>query len=348
MRRLAILALFLASGCVIERPIREHVTLDFQQPGKVNVTESTTIEEIQGRPPRALGERIESVRDALANGRDEWSNRFNRLAAESERVTVDRKHGQLWRVEHSASIDRESLEKLFADMPITIHAARGDGWSELTIVPAGSTRATRAQKEHFEKSMDVWSRAVARYFTSMRHLYAYLQEKPQRSKAIFTEMLAPPKDEPPLVSKAEEDLLDETGEAASDILAMMDTAEDQPFTLDEEADLVSNPLSADFTVRVPADVLVVEGFTKSGTGSYRIVAPTLLDAVASLEGRWLSPDPLAIKIRAARVKDAPAPDIDAIAAMPRRAAEVLTPGEIAAAVTERLRPPNTYRVRWIE
>lgn len=348
MRRLIVLALFLTTGCVIERPVREHVTLDFKEPGRVNVIETTTLEEIQGRPPRALGERIESIRDALANGRDDWSNRFNRLAADSERVTVDRKHGQLWRVEHSATIDRDSLQKLVADLPMTIQTTRGDGWSELALYPGASTRATREQREHFEKSIDIWSHAVARYFASMRHLYAYLDEKPQRAKAIFTEILDPPKDAPPLVSNHEQELLDQTGDAASEILTMMDTAEDHPFTLDEEADLVYNPLSADFTVRVPGDVLAVEGFAKGAAGTYRIIAPTLLDAVASLEGRWLTPDPLAIKIRAARVKDAPPPDIDAIAAMKRHAEPLVTPSDIASAVAERLKPPSTYRVRWVE
>ena len=346
MRRLAIVALLL-TGCVAEHPIRERVTLDFGQPERVNVIESTTIEDVEAPPPR-LGRRIEAVRDALANGRDDWSNRFAKVAADSERVTFDRKHGQLWRVEHHASIDRDALEKLFADMSITIHATRGDGWSELAIYPGGSTRATRDQQEHFQKSIDVWSHAAARYFESMRHLYAYLNDNPQRARAMFREMLEPPKDEPPEVTSHEQELLDETGAAAAQILTMLDVAEDQPFTLDEEANLVYNPLRADFTIRVPGEVLAVEGFEKSGDGAYRFVAPKLLDAVASLEGHWLSPDPLALKIRAERVKDTPPPDIEAVAAMPRRVAPVITPSEIASAVTERLKPLSTFRVRWAE
>ena len=348
MRRLAFLALFLTAGCVIERPVREHVTLDFQQPSSVRVAVTTTIEDLQGRPPRALGERIEFVRDALANGRDDWSNRFARLNLDAERTAFFRKHGQLWRVEHSATIDRDMLQKLFADVPLTIQATRGEGWSELDMYPSSSTRATREQKEHFEKSMEVWSRAVNRYIASMRHLYAYLDEHPQRSKPIFTTILDPQTDAPPIVTDHEQELLDETGNAASEILTMMETAEDHPYTLAEEADLVYNPLSADFTVRVPRDVITVEGFEPGPGGVYRVVAPTLLDAVASLEGRWLSPDPLAIKIRVAHTKDGLTPDIDAIAAMHRHVEPLVTSTDIANAVGEKLKLPRTYRVRWVE
>ena len=66
----------------------------------------------------------------------------------------------------------------------------------------------------------------------------------------------------------------------------------------------------------------------------------LLDAVESLEGKWISPDPLAASLR--NDEDTPAD----YAKMPRRWSEIVTPAEIEQAVIERLKPASVYRVRW--
>ena len=115
--------------------------------------------------------------------------------------------------------------------------------------------------------------------------------------------------------------------------------------LEREADLVFNPFPATLVVRVPTEPLIVEGFTREEKG--RLVAQTehLLEAVASLEGRWISPDPLAFAIRSdSRGLTDLAP---VIAAVRRRAEAVIGEREVADALRERLQPATRYRVRFL-
>ena len=98
-------------------------------------------------------------------------------------------------------------------------------------------------------------------------------------------------------------------------------------------------------VRVPSEPLIVEGFAREEKG--RLVAQTksLLDAIASLEGKWISPDPLAYALRSdSKGLEDLAP---VLASEPRRAAAVIGEREVVDALRERLRPAPRYRVRFM-
>ena len=72
--------------------------------------------------------------------------------------------------------------------------------------------------------------------------------------------------------------------------------------------------------------------------------PDPFDAVASLEGKWISPDPLAFAIRSdSKGLEDLAP---VLAAEPRRAEAVIGEREVTDALRERLRPAARYRVRF--
>ncbi|HEX7677025.1 MAG TPA: hypothetical protein VF713_02800, partial [Thermoanaerobaculia bacterium] len=68
--------------------------------------------------------------------------------------------------------------------------------------------------------------------------------------------------------------------------------------------------------------------------------------IAALEGRWVTPDPLAFSIRPGGGGDS---DKEAalIAAMPRHATAVVGPIEVGDALIQQLRPAARYRVRWL-
>lgn len=345
--RLAALALATCAltACVVERPVRDRVTLAIEanDTAHVRVVAETSFPQWPGRPPRRMAARLDALRESLAAGRDEWSVRFNKVQPENERIIFDRKAGVIERAEHSATIDRAQLESLFADMPVTIQLLHGEGWSELAIYPGSSRRATRAQAEHYEKTVQFFSEAVARYLAAMHRLYGYLDAQPHRTRIIYAALLG---DDPNLILTEEEHALVEgAGDALNDIMTRLDAAEDQAYTLTEEADLAHQPLAADVYVELPDEPTLIEGFARTKDG-VAIVRPSLLDAVTKLEGRWLSPDPLAMRLHDPEGKKEI--DIEALAREPRHHTTVVTPDEITQAVFEQLQPKSVYRVRWAE
>src|SRR5436309_9713214 len=118
----------------------------------------------------------------------------------------------------------------------------------------------------------------------MRAMYAYLDENPQRAAARFNALFSEGDQEQPVLLTETEMNLEESARRSIENLAF---GEHDTEDLEREADLVFNPFPATLVVRVPTEPLIVEGFTREEKG--RLVAHTmdLLDAVASLEGKWI-------------------------------------------------------------
>jgi hypothetical protein len=244
------------------------------------------------------------------------------------------------RVEHIARIDADDLQKFFFDVPLSTTVTRGPGWTELTFYPGASMRATREQRENVEKKLQLYARRAVDYFAAVRAMYGYLDERPQRGTEMFKALFREEEDvRPVLLTELELNLVDATRKALEGLAFTDETA-----NLEHEADLVFNPFPATLVVRVPTEPLIVEGFTREEKG--RLVAQTehLYEAVASLEGKWISPDPLAFALRSdSKGLEDLAP---VLAAEPRRAAAVIGEREVADALRERLRPAARYRVRF--
>ena len=72
----------------------------------------------------------------------------------------------------------------------------------------------------------------------------------------------------------------------------------------------------------------------------------LLEALGALEGRWISPDPLALAIRSPNLKDE-----EAVALAREREARDAEPvvgyQEVLAGLTAQLKPADRYRVRFL-
>jgi hypothetical protein len=217
-----------------------------------------------------------------------------------------------------------------------MNVTRGEGFSELAIYPGASSRATREQQRKFEEELDAWSAEVARYFTAVRHLYRYLDENPGRAQYVFAALIAGKDEDAPPVTEDEQPLLDEVVEAMVAIGNRLERQNAQAQTLTEWADLIFNPFPARVTVKVQGEVLASEGFGKD-----LVIEPVdLLKTVGSLEGRWISPDPLAALLR----DEIPTPQ--QLAAMPRRAAVVSSARDVTTALREQLARPRAYVVRW--
>ncbi|HKS23715.1 MAG TPA: hypothetical protein VJZ76_13020 [Thermoanaerobaculia bacterium] len=339
MRRICAVALvaLLAVAC---DPIPRHkLTLTFNDAGdRVTIEAETTLPALKDAKDRT---RVEQLRDALIAGNDEWSLRFQHAAGEHERVIYERTRGDLNSVQRITTIDADDLQKFFYDLPITAKVTRGDGWAELAIYPGTSTRASRQDHEDFDKKMAKGAAAARRYINAVRVLYEYLDEHEQRAVYVFLEVYRDDDDpNPPEVTKLEADLAKEVRESIDHILEI-----DWSGDLMREADLVSNPFPAEVVVHVAGEPLIVEGFTRE-QHDLVIKPKTLLEAIASLEGRWISPDPLAYALHAPGGLTGPGP-AGTISLLKRRAAPVVGFDEVLAGLREQLKPADRYRVRFI-
>lgn len=336
-RALAAAALLLLS---CEPAVRRAVTLTFSDAADlVTISATTTLGEAKPGTPDAAA--VDDEREALLAGRDEWSLRFASAEPQSDRIVWQRRRGVLQSVEHIATIPSDNLQRFFYDTPLSINMIRGEGWAELTIVAGSSLRATRDEQQRVEKTIERTSERAASYFRAVRSMYLYLDEKPRRTTDMFMALFQDDKKGPPEVSDREQSLITRVRETLE---ALASTDEDSAG--ERDFDRVLNPFPADMKVVLPGEPLQIEGFVKQRDGSLLIKLPTALDAVAALEGRWISPDPLAAML-ASEEKQPPEQLAASMAAVPRRAEAVVSASDIAAALQEKMRPAPRYRVRWV-
>ena len=254
---------------------------------------------------------------------------------------LDRARGELLRAERIARIDVADLQKIFFDVAVSAVVTRGDGWMELAIYPGTSTRATRPQRDDAEKKLAAYSERALRYFQTVGAMYGYMNAHQPRAAEMFAALFRDTEDpQPSLITDKEHDLVEAVRSSVNAL-----TEDEETERLEAEADLVYNPLPARIVVRVPGEPLLVEGFALKG-GELVAEPPSLLDAVASLEGRWVTPDPLAFATRPGGGGD-PEKEAALIAAMPRRTTTVVGAIEVGDALVQKLRPAPRYRVRWL-
>lgn len=320
-KRIAALALLLLAACA-QPPVTDHVTVQFHEDREeITVTAKTDFKR-DSRSPR-----VESARIAALGGTDPWSIRFARVSPVDEDVTFSRHRGTLDEVTRRITIPADDLQRVFSDTSITVNLIEGEGWRELSLYPGTSSRASREQIRHFNEQLTSWSQDVAGYFIAVDHLYDYLDEHPHRAKFIFDSQTS---EEDSPVLEEEKPLVEAVGNAMERIIDRADEQEDESYSFAEAADLIFNPFPAQMTIRVPREKdLVIEPVN-------------LFEAIASLEGKWISPDPLA-----ALLKD-DGTTSEQLAAMPRQSTSVVNATEIANAIREQLARPQSYTIRWSE
>jgi len=341
VRRGILAASLLVLAACTRLPVTEEVTIEpSAESDAVTVTVSTSF--WLSPPTDELREHVDDARSAALSGTDAWSVRFARLSQpQSERLTLERTRGALERVTRAATIPSDDLQHLFSDTGVTVDVLRGDGWRELRLFPGSSGRATREQQKELETTLDVWSRSVSRYFTAMHHFYRYLDEQPGREEvlwAAFLEERGPDGLVPP-VADDEAALIDAVRHSMDEIAIRMDTEDRRAAFLMEQADLVYNPFPGRIVVRVPRDVLASEGFSVKGN-QLSIEPVDLFQSLAGLEGRWISPDPLAASLRDQQLTSAQLADAE------RKSTAVVNSSEVGRAIREQLVRPKAYVVRW--
>jgi hypothetical protein len=333
---LLITSLLLTTACTIRQPIRHALWIEPQEDGS-SIT-ITVISELDGSTPR-----VNSARAEIIDGRDPWSVRFRLITPESERLILDRKQGVMNRAEHSAVVDRPQLQTFLADTGIAVHFTRGDRWTELDLYPPGNTRATRRQRERVEAVVREWSRDSRDYFRAMDHLYAYMNAHPHRAEFLFEHLLGGEG----VATEEEAAIVATVSLAMERMVEHMEAAQSETLSIDEEFDLVYNPFPAEVIVRAPSSVEIIEGFVRRDEKTAAIPRRGIFDAIEALEGKWLSPDPLAILARSEQT-GSEIPSARALASQPRHVAGTVTPAEIEEELVRFLVPATTFRLRWTD
>ena len=286
-----------------------------------------------------MEERARSLREAIAGSRDEWSLRYNAVRIEDERLTIDRHDGKINRVDRLTTIDRDDLPRFFDDMSVTISLLPNAGGTELTIIPGASNRATRQQRERVMEKLHSWSHDAAAYFEALGHLYAYLDEHPERAETAFTLYLG----------DHDREVDDRAGAGADRRAVQCLRATGRPHARGRHGVAHDRRGVRPRLQPVPRGdrrshtraIVFSENFDKRDDSNVVIPRRGLLDAITTLEGKWITPDPLAMSLRG-DIKPAD------LAKLPRHWTPVVTAGEIEKAVGERLKPASVYRVRWME
>ncbi|MGZ5440680.1 MAG: hypothetical protein ACXW5U_07020 [Thermoanaerobaculia bacterium] len=322
------------------------VHLQFDGDGR-RVRITTTADLMRDSEAGAAKLRLAEAREMIRTGRDEWSNRYAAIEAELESVRLEKQFGDLRRAERVAVFDRDQLHRFFSDTPITLHFTHGDGWTELTIWAGPPSRATREQRANVDKLVAAWSADGARYVAAVGALYEYLDGRPDRAGAVFAMIFGDEKQKPE--NTTEQALLAEVSAAMQEIITRAEAARENAFSVDEEFDLVFNPFPAAMTVQTPGTILAVENFRRIGDDSVEIPGAGITDALQALEGRWVSPDPLAILSQELLAGGEPArSDPAALAVATRKRTPGVVASDVQQAIAEVLRGASVYRVRWVE
>jgi hypothetical protein len=162
-------------------------------------------------------------------------------------------------------------------------------------------------------------------------------------KDILPEEGRPSADE---VEKPEKPLVSEVQKAMSEVLQIFDVPADAAYSFEEISRLVYDPFPAPLSVRVPRDILEVEGFARDDRGRLAVPGLSLWGALESLAERWVSPDPVQIYYQQMRSGQKGKFDLEKFLARPRRTGRSPSAEDVSTALEDHLRPASIYRVRW--
>jgi hypothetical protein len=343
-----VLVLCLGFGGCFEPPVLETLDLRFLRDGSFVLT--STVEVSDSRENPLLVRRLARVRQELEEGSDAWGRRFAALEPVAERFAWEKQFGEVRRGTRAALAGgSEGLGAFFGDTSLDVSYEVRDGIAELAITPGPPARASRRQREEVERTVETWSGHVATYLKETGALWAWLDDHPDRARAclgaLYDDLLSEEAREAlePLAEE-ERERIDRVRAAMQHVMDVLLVPEGEDHSPDELSHLVYDPFPARLTVRLPGPPLEApEGFTVEDQ-KLVAVGPGLWEALRSLEGRWLAPDPVLLYVESAKPGEEEPVELGALLALPRRAEPVSGPDEVRDALEDRLRPAPFYRV----
>lgn len=350
------LLLLLVFASCFEPPVREDLRLRFLANGAVVATSIVQVDDPSDGNP-ALARRLAETRRALLDGSDAWGARFAAAGPGAERFSWEKRLGVLRSASRSALLaEPQDLEAFFRDtaLAVTYSIDPERGLAELAIVPGPSARATRKQREETERTLEAWTGAVAEYLRAGQDLYAYLDGRPERARPCFATLFGKRLSEQDAkgmgeLTPEEQRKLDRLDDAMGRVLEILAVPDGAAYSPDEVSHLVYDPFPARLSLKLPGRPLEMEGFQPAPDGALTVASPGLWEALRSLQGRWLSPDPVLVYVEGGRQGKEDEIDLDAFLEKPRQAAPArLLPAaaEVRAEIEARLRPARLYRAAW--
>jgi len=336
-----------------ETAVREDLRLRFLPNGAVVATSTVRIQQPSGMNNPLLDKRLAETRQAIQEGTDAWGGRLAAAKPDAERFSWEKSLGEISQGSRSALITEPAgLAALFGDtsLAVSYEVDPERGVAELSIAPGPSTRATRKQREEMEKFLEKWTAALAEYLAAGQDLYAYLDRRPDRAApcfgVLFGEVVA---DEGTVgePTPEEKQKLDRLDEAMKPVLEILDVPQGADHSPDEVSQLVYDPFPARLTVKLPGAPMSVEGFQPGTDGTLIVERRSLWEALRSLGGRWLSPDPILFYV--AQSQKGTLADLNRLARKPRTvvaAGELPSASEVRALIEEKLKPAPLYRASW--
>lgn len=364
LRPLAAAALVLLLGACFEEPVHEGLEIRFDPEGSAARLELTVslLTPDEDDDNFALRSRLEGERQRLLRGEDDWAGRFERLDAASHDVTFAREHGVLAGVEQTAQVDLsadpEALQRFFSDTLVSAFYRAEDGRAELSLQPLAAGRATRRQRQLLDRALGTWTRALAQHFAATDELYGYLDEHPDRAADCFSVLLEdvlPEEDggRRSLLTEDEAERVEAVEETIAAGFEVLTIGAQEAYSINEISRLAFDPFPASLHVVPGGPVVEAEGFVPDGEGGLGVRSVTLWNALAGLEGRWVSPDPLLLYVRQSGGPeggggggDGGLFDLDEVVAMERFHAPAPDADEVRLALEGRLVPEPLYRVVW--
>lgn len=195
----------------------------------------------------------------------------------------------------------------------------------LEFVYDGGTQATAGESDTVERGLRGFAADAARYQRRLAALWRYMDENPGRRfeclRALFgaargdelpeSGLVAPPRELVPSEAPAtvpptpaeqpsagqtalrdlEIELIERIVDTGAPLLEVFEVPDDDAFTLQELSRRVFDPFPAVITVVPDGAVVEAVGFAESGDG-WTIPSVDLWRAYRSLDGRFVSPDPL--------------------------------------------------------
>ncbi|HEX3528795.1 MAG TPA: hypothetical protein VH988_17175 [Thermoanaerobaculia bacterium] len=352
-RLLALLVLALLLSACFEPPVDETVSLRFLPDGGVVVTTKVELSGGDNTATPALNRRLAEVRQALLEGSDPWSRRFAEIHPPLERSTWEKQLGEIQKQTHSGVLAQpRDLAAFFGDTSLNLSYEIKEGTAELLITPGAPSRATRRQRELTKKTLATWTQALARYFSAGEALYRDLDEHPERAKAVLGALYADllsdtDKAALPALTKEEKERVEQVQAAMHEVWSVLDVPEGEDHTPDELSHLVYDPFPGRLTVRLPGPPLESpEGFAPAADGTLTAAGPGLWQALRTLQGRWLAPDPILIYIDHQRRTPNDPLDLAPLLRQTRHAEPAPDATEVRLAIEQRLLPVPVYRVAW--
>src|SRR6185369_11565282 len=349
----ALLVLCVLLTSCFEPPVDETVALRFLPDGGVVVTANVELSGGDSASTPALNRRLAEVRRALLEGSDPWSRRFAEIHPPLEKSSWEKQLGEVQKQTHSGALaEPRDLAAFFGDTSLNVSYEIKEGIAELVIAPGAPSRASSRQREMTKKTLDTWSKMVARYFSAGEALYRYLDEHPERARAclgaLYADQLSDTdKERLPEVTDPEKERIETIQAAMQEVWSILNVPKGEDHTPDELSHLVYDPFPGRLTVRLPGPpVAPPEGFASAADGTLTAAGPGLWQALRSLQGRWLAPDPILIYIDHQRRTPNEPLDLAALLRQPRHAEPAPDATEVRLAIEERLLPAAVYRVAW--